>query len=418
MTLALPLPPARLRPPPERPTAIARPRLHERLDAAVRFPVALVAAPAGYGKSTAVAQWARARGRSPAWWSLEASDAPPERFARLLAVAVGHGWGLDVPIPDGAAPADHVAALLGALERAPESDRVLVLDDVHDLGSAPEAFELLRGLLDHLPDGVAVLLVSRVEPDLPLARWHLEGRFDRLGPGDLRFAEGEAAELLAALGVALRPPLVRTLVQRTEGWGAGLHLAALGLRGRAPDALADFVERFTGTDPYVLAYLAEEVLQRLPAGLQDFLLRVSVADVLDVPTAVALGGRPDAAELLAEAEKAHLFLYPVDAGARTVRFHASFRELLRRRLADADPQLAAELRARASGRTTADVEPLTDREREVLRWLATGATNDAIAARLQLSPNTVKTHLKRLFEKLDVGTRTAAVARARERDLV
>lgn len=397
---------------------IARPRLHERLDAAIRSPVSLVAAPAGYGKSTAVAQWARGRARPPAWWSLDPSDAPPERFAPLLAAAASHGWGLDLAIPSDAAPADHVAVLLGALEQAPEGDRVLVLDDVHELGSAPEAFELLRGLLDHLPDGVAVLLVSRVDPDLPLARWHLEGRLDRVGTEDLRFLEGEAAELLAALGAALRPSLVRTLVQRTEGWGAGLQLAALGLRGRAPDAVGDFVERFTGTDPYVLAYLAEEVLQRLPSGLQDFLLRVSVADVLDVPTAVALGGRPDAAELLAQAEREHLFLYPVDAGGRVVRFHASFRELLRRRLADADPGLAADLRARVAGRPTVDAEPLTDREREVLRWLATGATNDAIAARLELSRNTVKTHLKRLFEKLEVGTRTAAVARARDLDLL
>jgi LuxR family maltose regulon positive regulatory protein len=407
-----------LRPPPARPTAVARPRLGERLDAAVRSPVALVAAPAGYGKSTAVARWARERARPPAWWSLEPSDAPPERFAPLLVAAAAHGWGLEVARPVGATPADHVAALLEAMERAQDGDRVLVLDDVHELGEAPEAFELLRGLLDHLPEGVAVLLVSRVDPDLPLARWHLEGRLDRIGTDDLRFRDAEAAELLAALGVALRPSLVRTLVERTEGWGAGLHLAALGLRGRAPDAVADFVERFTGTDPYVLAYLAEEVLQRLPAGLQDYLLRVRVADVLDVPTAVALGGRPDAAELLADAERAHLFLYPVDPGARAVRFHASFRELLRRRLTDADPKLAADLRARVAGRPPGEAEPLTDREREVLRWLATGATNEAIAARLDLSPNTVKTHLKRLFEKLDVGTRTAAVARARDLDLL
>lgn len=412
------LPRARFRPPAERPTAIARPRLDARFEAAVRFPVSLVAAPAGYGKTMSVARWARARARRPAWWSLERSDAPPERFAPLLAAAAAQAWGLDVTLAMGAAPADHVAALLGALERAPVADRVLVLDDVHELGAAPEAFELLRSLVDHLPERVAVLLVSRADPNLPLARWRLEGRLDRIGADDLRFREEEAGELLAALGVALGPVLVHTLVQRTEGWAAGLHLAALGLRGRAPDALTDFVERFTGRDPYVLAYLAEQVLQRLPSGLQDFLLRVSVADVLDVPTAVALGGRPDAAELLAEAERAHLFLYPVDADGRTVRFHASFRELLRRRLADADPRLAAELRARATGRPAAAAEPLTDREREVLRWLATGATNDAIASHLELSPNTVKTHLKRLFEKLDVGTRTAAVARGRDLDLL
>lgn len=413
-----PLPRARLRPPPERPTAVARPRLDERLERAARHPVALVAAPAGYGKSTAVARWARARAEAPAWWSLEPSDAPPERFAPLLAAAAAHGWGLDLAPEAAMAPADHVAALLDALERAPAHDRVLVLDDVHELGVAPETFELLRALLDHLPEHTSVLLVSRVDPELPLARWHLEGRLDRVGADDLRFREGEAAQLLAALGVELRPALVRTLVQRTEGWGAGLHLAALGLRGRAPDAVADFVERFTGTDPYVLAYLAEEVLQRLAPELQDFLLRVSVADVLDPPTAAALAERPDAAALLAEAERAHLFLHPTGADGRAVRFHASFRELLRRRLEDADPRLAAELRARLAGAPAADADAPTERERDVLRWLATGATNEAIAARLGLSPNTVKTHLKRLFEKLGVATRTAAVARARELDLL
>ena len=109
------LPRARLHPPAERATAVARPRLDARLEAAVRFPVALVAAPAGYGKSTAVAQWARARDRPPAWWSLEPSDAPVERFAPLLVAAAARGWGLDVALPDGAAPADHVAALLEAL---------------------------------------------------------------------------------------------------------------------------------------------------------------------------------------------------------------------------------------------------------------------------------------------------------------
>lgn len=398
---------------------MARARLDARLDAALRAPLVWVAAPAGYGKTTAVAGWARRRTAAPAWWSLEASDAVAARFADHLATALAHAWG---PLPLAAErgdPHDRVAALLDALEAQPiaTEPRVLVLDDVHELVDAPAVLDLLRSFLEHLPSGLHAVLVSRVDPDLPLARWRLEGRLETIGAGDLRFTEPEAAALLASMGIALRPSLVRTLVQRTEGWGAGLQLAALGLRGRAPDAVPDFVERFTGADPYVLAYLTEEVVQRLDDVTQDFVLRASVADVLDPATVIALTGRTDAAERLLELERAHLFLHAIDPEARTYRFHASFRDLLRRRLEDADPRLAAELRARLTGPVVPG-EELSEREREVLRWLATGASNDAIAARLELSPNTVKTHLKRLYEKLDVGTRTAAVARARELDLL
>lgn len=413
------IPRARLRVPPQRDGAVVRPRLDHRLDAAVQRPVTFVAAPAGYGKTTAVAGWAQRRGAT-AWWSLEPSDAAPERFAAGLAAAWAHAWPeLAWPNPP-ATPDDGVAAVLDVIDRAPgaTAPRVLVLDDVHDLGDAPAALALVRTFLEHLPTGAAVVLIARVDPDLPLARWRLEGRLDTLGVTDLRFSDAEAAAWLEGLGTPLRPALVRTLVQRTEGWGAGLQLAALGLRGRAPDAVPDFVERFTGTDPYVLAYLTEEVLQRLDDATHDFLLRASVADALDVPTAIALTGREDAGERLAALERAHLFLHVLDPDARTYRFHASFRDLLRRRLQDADPQMAADLRARLGAAPPAGAETLTERERAVLRWLATGATNDAIAGHLGLSPNTVKTHLKRLFEKLDVGTRTAAVARARELDLI
>jgi LuxR family maltose regulon positive regulatory protein len=398
---------------------VARPRLDARIDAALRAPLVWVAAPAGYGKTTAVAGWARRRAAPPAWWSLEPSDAVAERFVDRMATALARPSGPLALDPERRDPHDRLAALLDALE-AQASDaapRVLVLDDVHELGDVPAVLDLLRAFLEHLPDGVHVVLVSRVDPDLPLASWRLEGRLESIGASDLRFTEAEASALLASMGVALRPSLVRTLVQRTEGWGAGLQLAALGLRGRAPDAVPDFVERFTGADPYVLAYLTEEVVQRLDDATQDFVLRASVADVLDPATAIALTGREDAAERLIELERAHLFLQPLDPEARTYRFHTSFRDLLRRRLEDADPRLAAELRARVAG-PAVGAEELSEREREVLRWLATGASNEAIAARLELSPNTVKTHLKNLYEKLDVGTRTAAMARARELDLL
>ena len=416
---------ARLRPPEVRSGAVARPRLDARLDAAVRRRVTLVAAPAGYGKTTALAGWARRRLAPVVWWSLEATDADPDRFASGLWAAFEHA----VPEVSEAPPSDDATVrfetLLNAIE-ALEAPVVLVLDDVHTIATSAVVLAALRALVDHAPPNLAVTLATRVEPDLPFARWRLEDILDEVGVDDLRFTAEEATALLHGLDVPLTTADVATLVRRTEGWGAGLQLAALGLRGRAADDVEDFVERFTGTDPYVLAYLTEEVLQRLDPVTQDFLLVTSVPDEIDVATAVLLSGRADAADRLAALERANLFLTTVDGRARRYRYHASFRALLRQRLADADPALAADLHRRVRDARPgivgppagASLEPLSAREGDVLRLLATGAANKTIAARLDVSPNTVKSHVKHLFEKLGVTTRTAAVARARDRGLV
>jgi LuxR family transcriptional regulator, maltose regulon positive regulatory protein len=419
----------KLRPPPPRAQVHVRPRLVDLFERAVRARVTLVSAPAGYGKTTALAAWARARTAPVAWLALDEHDAEPDAFLRHLAEALA---ALEprareaVDVPAEAA----LAALLNLLDATTEP-RLLVLDDLHAVAVA-EVLDVVRRLVDHAPPALHLVLATRVDPSLPLARWRLGGELAEVRAADLSFDAEEARVMLQAMGVTLEEPVLRALVRRTEGWGAGLQLAGLSLRGRGSEGVADYVERFTGRDRFVLDYLTEEVLQRLDHALQHFLLMLSVFDTFDAATAAAVTERADAADVLADVERANLFLTRVDDGEATFRFHPFFRDLLLKRLSDLRPELPERLRAVAAahrarptpatvgatapldGVAGGPIETLSEREREVLRWLVTGASNKEIARRLDLSPNTVKTHLKRLFEKLDVASRTSAVARARE----
>lgn len=439
----------KLRPPRPHGDAIARPRLDARLDLATRdHSVTLVSAPAGYGKTTALAAWARKRlaaararperaGPRPeeavnlaadpvAWVALDERDDDPRAFARLLVASAAT---LDPRVRGAGAAGDPdlaLATLVNLLDAADEP-RILVLDDLHAL-TREDTLDALRWLVEHAPAALRLVLATRADPALPLARWRLQGALAELRADALRFEADEARALLARMGVVLDPEVLDVLVARTEGWGAGLQLAALGLRGRQGAGVRDFVERFTGRDRHVLAYLTEEVLQRLDPATHDFLLMVSVLDVFDAPTAAAVTGRSDALELLTDLERANLFLSRVGEGTGVFRFHAFFRDLLRGRLDDLRPGMADGLLARAARhraeRAPADrgadgeAEALSERELEALRWLATGASNKTIARHMGLSPNTVKTHLRRLFDKLEARSRTEAVVRARARGLL
>ena len=329
-----------------RPGFVPRPRLTERLDEGLSQGLVLVCAPAGYGKTVLLADWAR-RGQQPvAWLSLDAGDNDPARFWRHVVAAlerarpaVGERVAplLGPPAPSSFEPL--VTALINELAAGPDADgALLVLDDYHVIGSQP-VHESLRFFLEHRPAGICVVLASRSDPPLALARLRARGQLAELRGAELRFTVGEAAALLqqvtAGPDAALPDAAVAALAARTEGWAAGLQLAALSLRGQ--DDPAGFVAAFTGSHRYVLDYLAEEVLERQSEQVRAFLLETSVLERLSGPLCDAVTGREGSQALLEEAERAGLFLIPLDEVRGWWRYHHLFAGLLRARLQAEQP---------------------------------------------------------------------------------
>jgi LuxR family transcriptional regulator, maltose regulon positive regulatory protein len=331
---------------------VSRPRLAAHLDEGAAHELVVVSAPPGFGKTTVLADWARHRGHSVAWVSLDDGDNDPIRFWRHVTAAlnaassgtVGSVAALLGPPPptslDGV-----VTALVNRLADSPEQV-VLVLDDYHLVEAAP-VHRSVGFLLDHLPPTLRVVLAGRADPPLPLARLRGRGQLSELRATDLRFTLAEAAELIPAVsGIDVPDATVAMLEDRTEGWVTGLLLAALSLRGRtdAAGALAEF----SGSHRFVLDYFVEEVLDRQDDDLRAFLLETSVLDRLSGPLCDAVTGRCDGQTLLEAAERAGLFLVPLDEDRRWWRYHHLFADLLRARLAQERPGRAAELHRAAA----------------------------------------------------------------------
>src|SRR5205823_982598 len=302
---------------------LPRPRLAERLDEATRRGLVLVCAPAGYGKTSLLASWARHCKEPVAWLSLDASDNDPARFwrhavAALDAVCPGIGERvgplLGPPVPQSFEGL--VTALINELAARPDpSDVPLVLDDYHLVGSQP-VHASLGFLLDHLPPGLHPVLASRADPPLGLARLRARGQLTELRDAELRFTADEAAAFLReTAGADLPDTAVAALTARTEGWAAGLQLAALSIRGQ-PD-VDRFVAAFTGSHRFVLDYLTEEVLEHQPEPLRAFLLETSVLQRLSGPLCDAVTARTGSQALLEQVERAGLALLPAElAGSR------------------------------------------------------------------------------------------------------
>jgi LuxR family transcriptional regulator, maltose regulon positive regulatory protein len=343
--------------PPPRAKIVLRPRLIERLNdgLAKGSRLTLISASAGFGKTTLVSEWIAGCGRPVSWLSLDEGDNDPVRFISYLVVALqtikaGLGEGLLAVLQSHQPPQTEaiLTSLINDISTIPEQF-ILILDDYHSIDSQA-VDQALTFLVEHLPPQMHLVIVTREDPSLPLARLRVRNQLTELRAADLRFTPAEAAEFLnRMMGLNLSAESIAALEARTEGWIAGLQLAALSMQGHQ-DATS-FIKLFTGSHRFVLDYLIEEVLGRQPESVQTFLLRTSILDRMCGPLCDAVLDSPPAfgQETLEYLERANLFIVPLDNERRWYRYHHLFWDLLRQRLGQSlTPEAIAQDHVRAS----------------------------------------------------------------------
>ncbi|HEY9376771.1 MAG TPA: AAA family ATPase, partial [Jiangellaceae bacterium] len=322
----------------------------------------LVSAPAGFGKTTLLSDWlTNLDQRQPdtrvGWLSLDDGDNDLTRFMAHLVAALQSAElevGAAVLESLSTAPAaDALTAFVNdvaqAGEQEPGKQWIVVLDDYHAI-EASEVHEAVTFLLDHLPDHLHLIIATRSDPPLPLARLRSRGQLSEVRAADLRFTPAEAQDFLnRVMGLELAAADVDALEDRTEGWIAGLQLAALSLRDIADrDEVAGFIQAFTGSNRFVIDYLADEVLARQPPEVRDFLIRTAVLDRLHGPLCDAVTGGTDGARMLEELERGNLFVVPLDTERSWYRYHHLFADVLHARLLAEHPDQVPDLHQRAS----------------------------------------------------------------------
>ncbi|MCU1372346.1 MAG: ATP-dependent transcriptional regulator, MalT-like, LuxR family [Ilumatobacteraceae bacterium] len=354
-----PLLATKLHPPRRRRTLIARPRLTHLAERSRQRALTLVSAPAGFGKTTLVAEWF-ADSEGTAWLSLDQRDDDPVAFwtyvvATLDAAAPELSSHAATLLQSPGAPLDAVVStLINDLETAAQ-DLVLVLDDYHLIEST-DIHQSLAFLLEHLPPQIRLVIATRADPPLPLASLRASGDLLEVRAADLRFTTEEAGSYLGdAMDLALTDRDVEVLDSRTEGWIAALQLAALSMQGRSDPS--SFVADFAGDDRFILDYLADEVLEHQASDVREFLLATSILPRLTGPLCAAVTGRDDARAILEHLERSNLFLIALDDRRTWYRYHHLFGDVLRARLADDHADLVPELHRRASAWYAANGEP-------------------------------------------------------------
>jgi LuxR family maltose regulon positive regulatory protein len=341
---------------------VERQRLKDRLSAPDAASVTLVSAPAGFGKTSLLAEWLVGDGdgaRATSWVSLDAGDNDPAAFWTYAIAAIRRAapqvGGDSLALLQSSQPLTSVvAALVNDLDEAAEPV-VLVLDDYHVIDSG-EIHESISYLVDHAPRSFHLVLATRSDPPIALARLRARGQLCEIRAADLRFTQDEATTYFNdTMGLGLATADVDSLRARTEGWIAALQLAALSLQGR--DDVDNFIENFTGDDRFLVDYLVEEVLDRQSEAVGSFLLRTSVLDRLTGALCDAVTLASDGRATLELLDRSNLFLVALDDRRQWYRYHQLFADVLRARLAYEDPELMDELHGRASRWYSANGEP-------------------------------------------------------------
>ncbi len=339
---------------------LPRPRLYERLDESLDGKLTLISAPAGYGKTTLITSWVKDLQRSTVWYSLDAQDNDPFTFLTYLITAFRlvdreFGKNIDSALDTASQPfqrpnlRDILAKLIN--EFASFSNKlVLILDDYHEIIETP-IHEFISDLIIHQPPQMHIVIITRIEPPLSLARWRVRGEMTEIRARDLRFSKVETDDFLnQIMSLHLTEEEIVALGSRTEGWIAGLLLAAHSLQYEQDSK--SFIEAFAGTDRQIVDYLIEEVLERLPWEIQEFLLCTSILDRLSAPLCQALvygeGTADRCQEILELLERNNFFTSPLDNWRSWYRYHPLFAELLRYRLALVNPEKVIKLHRRAS----------------------------------------------------------------------
>ncbi len=338
--------------PPVRSVLLHRSHMRRVLDQSCSVPLTLLSAPPGFGKTTLLSAWARQSTRAVAWLTLDDQDNDPTRFWAYVIAALRKAGS---PVGEAALAILHSpqpSPLTGALTSlinelaALSQDTALILDDYH-LIREQAIHDSLQFVLDHLPSCLHLLLASRVDPQLPLARLRARGQVVEIRETDLRLSGEEAAKFLTqVMGLVLSEEEIGRLETRTEGWIAGLQLAALSVR-RHTDVSA-FIQAFTGSHRLILDYVQEEILDPLHQGQQRFLLYTSVLTRMNAEVCQALTGEQASQQILEELERANLFLIPLDEERRWYRLHTLFREVLLARLQATQPEQVSRLHREAA----------------------------------------------------------------------